>query len=257
MAEERPTREAIIRAIAVALEPLSYVYAMWEGGAVAFDRLDQWSDIDICIDADDARVTEVFPHVERALQAIAPIQLKYDVPSPSLGEYVQAFYRLKDTPRFMIVDLAVFKHSAQDKLLEPEIHGQARLHFNKAGALRIPALDRAALEATLRARLERIGKRYRMFGCFIEKEIMRANWIEALDLYYRLVLDSLIEVLRIKHRPARHDFRTRYVRYDLPDGVVTRLRDLYFVKDEEDLRGKLRLAHEWLEQMLASADIGL
>jgi hypothetical protein len=256
MPEERPTRDTIIRGIAVALEPLPYVYAMWEGGAVAFDRLDEWSDIDICVDADDSRVTDVFPHVEGALEAISRIEVRYDVPSPSLGEYVQAFYRLKDTSRFMIVDLAVFKHSAEDKLLEPEIHGGARFHFNKGGAVRIPSLDRDALRGTLRARLERIGKRYDMFGCFVEKEIMRANWIEALDLYYRLILDSLIEILRIKHRPVRHDFRTRYIRYDLPGDVVGRLCDLYFVRDEEDLRGKLQLAREWLEEMLTIEDLG-
>ena len=122
MAEDRKlNRDDITGAIARALEPLDFVHAMWEGGAIAFDRVDEWSDIDICVDADDERVKEAFPVVERALEALAPIELKYDILAPSLGEYVQAFYRLEGAGKFMLVDFAVFRHSAKDKLLVPEI----------------------------------------------------------------------------------------------------------------------------------------
>ena len=46
-------RKEIISAIVSALEPLDYVYALWEGGAVGFNRVDEWSDIDIHIDVDE------------------------------------------------------------------------------------------------------------------------------------------------------------------------------------------------------------
>ena len=50
------TRSAILTTLRQALEPLPYVHAMWEGGAAAFGRVDEWSDIDLQVDADDLRV---------------------------------------------------------------------------------------------------------------------------------------------------------------------------------------------------------
>jgi hypothetical protein len=244
------TRDRIVRAVADVLEPLDYVYAMWEGGAVAFDRVDEWSDVDICVDAADDRVEEAFPVVEQALESLAPIELKYDVTGPKLGEYVQAFYRLEGTSEFMLVDFAVFKHSAPDKLLEPEIHGASRFHFNKGDAVKIPHLDRDGLHRTLGKRVEDLGKRFEMFACFVIKEIERGNYIEAHDFYNRFVLGSLVEALRIKHKPVRHDFRTRYVHHDLPPEVVKELVGLYFVKEHEDLRQKYEAASKWFRRTI-------
>lgn len=250
------SREVIIKTIVAALEPLDYVYALWEGGAAAFGRLDEWSDIDICVDAADERIKDAFPVVERALESLAPIELKHEITEPTLGEYVQAFYRLKGTSEFMLIDFAVFKHSAPDKLLVPEIHGEAVFHFNKDDALKCPPLDREYLKRKLETRVDRIRRRLETFGCFVPKEISRGNYIDALTLYYRLILGSLVEVLRIRYKPARHDFGTRYVHYDLPAQVVERLQELYFVKDEGDLRAKHRLAEQWLSQAIEEIDFG-
>jgi hypothetical protein len=249
-----PERHRIVQVIVDALQPLDFVYALWEGGAVAFDRVDEWSDIDICVDAEDDRVEEAFPVVERALKGLAPIELKYDVDFPKLGDYVQAFYRLKGLPRFMVVDFAVFRHSAEDKLLEPEIHGQSKFHFNKDGVVQIPHLDRSQFVSGLRKRVATIRKRFDMFGCFVEKEILRGNWIEAIHLYHRFTLGLLVETLRIGHRAARHDFGTRYIYRDLPPAVVKRLEALYFVRDADDLQQKYRKAEQWLLDAMEQVD---
>jgi hypothetical protein len=249
-----PTRENIVRALVNALEPLDFVYALWEGGAVAFDRVDQWSDIDICVDAKDDRVEDALPVAEQALKTLAPIALKYDVDFPKLGDYVQAFYRLKGTTKFMVVDLAVFRHSAPDKLLEPEIHGRSKFHFNKGNAVTIPRLDPSQFLGKLRNRVGSMRRRFAMFGCFVEKEILREHWIEAIHFYHRFTLGLLAELLRIHYNPVRHDFATRYVYYDLPRPVVERLEDLYFVKDTGDLRIKYRMAEKWILEVIEQLD---
>jgi hypothetical protein len=251
------SREDIVAAVVSALEPLDYVHAVWEGGAVAFDRVDQWSDIDICVSADDGRILECFPIAERALSALAPIALKYEMKQTMSPGYAQAFYRLEGTSECLLVDFAVFKHTWPDKLLEPEIHGKARFHFNKRGAVAIPSLDQAKLADDIRAALGNIRKRFETFNCFISKEISRKNHIEAVTLYHRLILDSLVDVLRIRHKPVRHGFKTRYVHYDLPPEVVTRLEDLFFVRDEHDLAAKFTQAKQWFYDTLAEIDDGV
>lgn len=252
--QKKLTRDEITGAIAGALEPLDFVYAMWEGGAVANDRADQWSDIDICVAAEDNRVKDLFPVVERALEALAPIELKYDVLAPTLGEYVQAFYRLEGAGKFMLVDFAVFKLSAEDKLLEPEIHGNAIFHFNKRGAVEVPALDPGKHIAAMKTALERTRGKCQMFAPFVEKEIMRGDYLRALDLYQRLVLGALVQALRMKHKPEHYDFGLSYNRHHLPAEVVGRLEDLYFVRDGKDLSDKYRRALAWYDQVFKEID---
>lgn len=246
----RAARDDIVKAVVRALEPLDYVYAVWEGGAVAFDRVDRWSDIDICVDAEDLRVGECFPEVEKALTALRPIALKFEMKQTMSAGYVQAFYRLEGTDECMLIDFAVFKHSWPDKLLEPEIHGRAKFHFNKGGAVKIPRLDRRKLAGDLRAALENSRMRLETFGCFVPKEIGRKNWIEAITLYQRLALDSLVDLLRIRYKPVRFGFKTRYVHYDLPPEVVDRLQALYYVGDVQDLAVKYAEARAWFQSEL-------
>ena len=50
MAKKTPlTRDSIIRTLTAELQPLPSVHAFWEAGAAAFNRIDEWSDIDLYI----------------------------------------------------------------------------------------------------------------------------------------------------------------------------------------------------------------
>jgi len=256
MEKGKISRGEITAAIAGALEPLDYVYAMWEGGAVAFDRVDEWSDIDICISADDDRMREPFAIVEKALESIAPIELKYDVKGPRLGEYVQAFYRLEGAGPFLLIDFAVFKHSAADKLQERELHGNSRFHFNKDGAVTVPALDRKAFMEKVRDTLEDLPTKMDMFVAFIPKEVYRGNLVSGVDFYHRFLLVALAQVLRLRHNPARYDFGLKYVRHDLPPDVVKHFEELYMVRDADDLLKKYQDAKKWFDETVRSIDPG-
>ena len=238
-------RDRIIASIVRALEPEPFVYALWEGGALAFNRLDEWSDIDICVSAEDDRILECFPLVERALETVSPIKLKHEMKQTLSPGYVQAFYRLEGTPECMLVDLAIFKASWPDKILEPEIHGTAKFHFNKGGRVKIPRLDPRKLSGDLHNALAHARMRFEIFNCFVPKQINRGNLIEAVALYHRVVLDSLVDVLRIRHKPERFGFKTQYIHYDLPREVSERLQDLYMIRDKEDLQKKYLQAKRW------------
>src|SRR5690348_9403071 len=70
-------RQQIIEAMITALKPLEYVHAFWEGGAAAFGRVDEWSDIDAYLLVDDAKIADAFLAVEKALESVSPIRQKY------------------------------------------------------------------------------------------------------------------------------------------------------------------------------------
>lgn len=129
------TREIVIQTLVDALEPLDYVHALWEGGAAAFDRIDEWSDIDLYLVVDDKRVDETFLAVEAALKSMSLIKQKYNVSHPPESGLFQTFYKLEDASEYLIIDLAVLTLSSPDKFLETEIHGNAVFYFSLLGQI--------------------------------------------------------------------------------------------------------------------------
>jgi len=115
----RLTRDVIIRTLVEALEPIDYLHAFWKGGAAAFSRIDEWSDIDIYLVVDDGKVDETFLAVESALRSLSLIKLKYEITQTSWPGVSQAFYKLEGANEYLIIDLAILTLSASDKFLEP------------------------------------------------------------------------------------------------------------------------------------------
>jgi hypothetical protein len=231
-------RAEIIEVLVNALKPLDYVHAFWEGGAAAFNRIDEWSDINVNLAVDDNKATETFFAVEKALNSLSSIEQKVEIKHPLESGISQAFYKLENASKYLLVDLAAFDLSSPDKFLEPETHGKSVFYFNKSDKIKIPTLNKNELIKNLQKRLVDLKARFDMFNVFVQKEINRANRLEAIDLYHRITLTSLIEALRIKHKPVHHEFRTRYVHYELPSEILQKLERLYFVEDEEDLQEK-------------------
>jgi len=243
-------RTAIIQTISNTLSRLAHVRAFFEGGAVGFNRLDEWSDIDLYILVDDNKTKETFDAVEKALTSLSRITQKYDVPQTQWKNVSQAFFRLEGTSEYMIIDLAVVETSSEEKFLEPTVHGKTVFYINRDDCVRIPGLDVESLTKKIQGKIERMQARFRMFNCFVQKEINRGNLIEAMDLYYNLTLASLLEALRIQYYPVHYDFRTRYVHRELPKRVVRRLEHLYFVRNRKELQEKYGRATGWFHETI-------
>ena len=251
---DRLTREVIVQTLTDALEPLDYIHAFWEGGAAAFERIDEWSDIDLYLVVGDNKVEETFLSVEKTLKSLSNIEQKYDVTHPPESGIFQAFYRLEGANEYLVIDLAVLKLSSPDKFLEPEIHGYAVFFFNKSDRVKPPPLDKNALFRKLQKRSERLQSRFAMFNNFVQKEINRGNYLEAMGFYRAITLASLAEALRIKYNAVHYDFKLHYIRYELPSDIIKKLEHLYFIKDETDLQEKYNEATEWFPGIVSEID---
>jgi predicted nucleotidyltransferase len=232
------------------LKPLGYVHAFYESGAIAFNRADKWSDIDLYLVVDDEKTGDAFVKVETALKSLSPIKQKFAIPQLPWPGVSQAFYRLERASNYLLIDLAVIKLSGPEKFLEPEIHGKAIFYFNKSKKVRVPALNKEELTENLQQKLKRLKDRFAMFNIFVQKEINRGNYLEALVLYHSITLGSVVDVLRIKYSPFHYDFKTRYVKYELPKQVTKRLERLHFVKDRKDLLEKYRESTKWFNVII-------
>jgi hypothetical protein len=245
-------RDEILSALEISLKPIDEVYALWEAGAAAFNRVDQWSDIDLMVDVQDDYVDQTWRVIENTLLGLSPIELRFELPQPAWHGHSQVFYRLKDASPFLYVDALVMQHSNPNKFLEVEGHGLPKVLFDKIGVTQAPSFDPQALHTKLVRQLKQMKVTFELFQTETAKELNRGNNIEAISFYYASTIRPLVELLRIRYMdvPARHKFYTRYIQYDLPTDVVEKLSELFYVCDAADLAEKHRRAGEWFRQVM-------
>lgn len=238
-------RKTIIETIVETLKPLDFVYALWEGGAVSFNRLDRWSDIDIMVVCEDDAIDKVFKNTEKMLKKISDMEVIYEVPKSASQGFYQKFYKLKDADEFMLIDFAVAKLSKPDKFLQKEIHGIPMVYFDKKKITVVPPINRKTFNKQKKARLNVLKTKFDLFNIFFLKEINRKNYVEAVEFYNAFMLGSLVTVLRMKYAPFHYDFRAKYIYYDLPKRITKKLEKLYFIKDKNDLTRKYKIIKNW------------
>lgn len=244
------TKEVIVNAIVKALEKLEYVQALWEMGAISFNRVDEWSDIDFLAIVDDDKVDETWEVAEKTLKSLSEIEVRHKVPEPGFKNISHCFYKLKHTNPYLMVDIALIRESNEYKFLQQKIHGKPFVHFDKKGMVKDAGFDEQEQLAKIAERKQELKRYFTLFHPFIEKEIKRGNYIEAISHHYTINLRILIEALRMRHCFERYDFHFRYVHYDLPEIVVMRLAKLHFVSGPKDLLEKSKEAEQWFWEII-------
>ncbi len=241
------TRTDIINLLSLTLEPMEEVYALWEGGAAANNRLDQWSDIDLMIDVEDNAVEKTVNQVEKALLSLSPFKLQYVLPAPTWHGHYQSFILLADTSPFLMIDYCVIQHSNPNKFTEPEIHGCALVHFDKLDVVATPPQNPIEWEKKLHKRLETLKINFDLFQPLVEKEIHRRHLLDCFSFYQGMTIRPLVEVLRIKYDPYHHNFHTRYANDVFPRPVLNQLEELIYVTSLEDIAAKMLKAKALFE----------
>lgn len=242
----------IINGLKQALEPLSFVNGMIEGGAAAFGREDAYSDIDLYLDVADDQIEETFLALEEGLRGLGPIAVQYEVPQPAWHGLYQKFYRLQNAPEWLMIDLAIMKTSGSHEFLEPKIHGKQIIHFDKIGLdSRLEPFDEAGHTQQIARRLVTLEAKMKLFAHLPRKLLWRQHYIDALAAYRGQILIPLVELIRIKHDPLRYTFSTRYLYYIAPAEVVSRYERLSFVGSPEQLKPYIEEAEVWFWELHA------
>lgn len=243
-------RDRITSAVCQALQPLPNVLAGWEGGSVAFNATDEYSDIDLNFLVDDAAsLEELYSTSEVAIGSVSPITAVHPEPP---GRY----YKLQDGSEFFLVDLCFFRSGASDRKLDVERHGQVRRLFDKGEWLESSGAEAVSVEARRRKRLQELEGWFAVSQTFVWKAVHRGQQIEALAAFWGYTLRPLVELLRMRYCPARWDFGMRYLHRDLPGPVYRELRDIMFVQDPAALADHLAKAVEWGENLLQEHGAG-
>lgn len=237
-------RDRITDVVSNALQPLPHVLAGWESGSVAFDRADEYSDIDLNFLLDDALpVGPLFAVVESALETVSPVAASHSEPP---GRY----FKLKGVGDFLLVDVCLYRTGNFKERLDSERHGRIRPLFDKGQWLRSDDSARVSQDARRARRLDELKAWFSVSQTFVRKAILRGQEVEALAAFWGYTLKPLVELLRMRHCPPRWDFGMRYLDRDLPGPVYDELRGMMFVEDFDNLAEHLAKATAWGEQLL-------
>ena len=238
-------RDTILEAFRAAFEPRPYALALWEGGSAAFGRTDEWSDVDLMLVVADEAVDAAADAVAEVIAALGGASLCHVLPQPTWHGYWQAFYRLARATPFLMVDLCIVKAGASEKLLARQVHGEAQVHFDKAGVTAAPDWDAAAQAARRLRRLTTVATTFPLFQPLVEKELRRGQGLLALAFYQGMTLRPLLELLRMRHDPERFDFGWHALGRVLPAATLRRLEPLAFIAGPEQLAERRAEAERW------------
>jgi hypothetical protein len=248
------TRQLIIDRLVSVLEPMESVLAFWQGGAAAFNRVDEWSDIDFMLLSTDDQDEAVLALTEKTLASISPIESKLDLPQPTWHGHLQSFYRLENASPFHFIDLLVMKESSPNRFIERQIHGKPLLHFDKGDYLKDDHFDNAAHMLKLRERKKELEKEFSFFQVLTNKELIRQNWLDALPFFQRYTLAPILELLRMQYSPARFNFNLRYIYIDLPEEWAAKIEPLFFLQPSKDFEDKFQQAQTLYKEVSADFD---
>ncbi|MFZ5817369.1 MAG: nucleotidyltransferase domain-containing protein [Bacillota bacterium] len=244
-------REALLRSLRERLGGCDGALAFWEQGSKAMGRADELSDLDLYLIVAEGAVEEVSRQVEEALEQVAPIDLRLVLPQPTWHGHWQAFYRMAGLSPYLQVDIVLMKESSANWFLEPEIHGEPQILFDKKGLVRPVPTDAAAFAERLAKRLPLLEAPAELFHIFVGKELQRGREVDALSFYQGVLVGRLVEALRIRYSPWRYNFGLRYLREDLPAPVYAQIRSLVYVAGPEELPAKKERALSLLRETLA------
>lgn len=233
-------RNEVITQLRSATEPLLYVYAFWLEGADAYERADAYSDLDLWFDVDGEHLDEVMELCCHTLTELAALDIDFEEPHPS-PDIRQRMLHLRGSSPYLILDLCLQRHG-RSVALNPDADA-AKVIFDKTGVVRFEASPVCDLSAEVAA----LEKRFMLKKRWVDKELERANLIEALSAYHSFTLAPLVKLLRFKYCPAKADFGTKHLSYDLPAGVVARLEPLFSVTSLPDLGSKQAEAESWFK----------
>lgn len=239
------SRTKIVDHLIKSLNPYTYIYALWESGATAFNRVDNYSDVDLSVQVAEDKVEDVIKLFEKKLTQLAPLEIKYRIPEPTWHGNSNVLYKIGSTSKFLIFDVKFLVRDSIMRFLEVERHGNAKIYFDKLGGSGKTKLNKTRHKERVKNQFKYIAGTFPFFSLLAEKELARGKNIEAILNYNEFLIKPLITLLRIKYKPERFDFGQTNLEFDLPATVLEKLNSLCYVDSPENLSGKIESVKKW------------
>lgn len=199
-----------------------FIIAAWEGGSAATNRLDQYSDLDLCLVVEDDQVERTFQELDSFIDEQFGIIRKYRLPEPTWHGASQCFYVIDHVEPMIYLDIAVLKKSNPDKLMESDRHGHAVVWFDHEHIYNPTPSDPNTIKERGKKLFATTTQMDFLIMLEIEKGILRGRFYDVFPTYMGFISRYLSVFLNLKYRPEKADFGLRYglIDYDQKDALL-------------------------------------
>ncbi|MBN8597965.1 MAG: nucleotidyltransferase domain-containing protein [Planctomycetes bacterium] len=247
-------REEIISGLRERLHENPEIRAIWLGGSDANKRADAWSDIDLMVIGAPGKTEAVAAAIERAVEEISPIRIRFRLPMPTWHGFEQAFYQLENAPEELMIDWLIVEEGKPHPWFEKERHGVGRVLFDKIGVVKEQSVDVDACRGAAAKKVSELRLKFPLYRHLPVKFARRGLPVDAAYFYQALVLRPLVDLLRCVHCVERHDFGFRYLRDDLPRDVYGEIERLCWPSGPGEIPGAVERASALFQKALEQWD---
>lgn len=204
------TKKEIIKKLRPFVEANQEIVAAWEGGSNATGNEDMYSDLDLMIVTQNESKERVYDLLVDYLESEFGIERKYRVKEPTWHGFSQGFFKLKNTPEYFYIDMAVMTKDTDDKFTSEHRHGKATIWFDKENVIDTRPLSNDIIKQKIETMYKRATDVDFLFIIETKKQLYRHNFSEAFTAMYRFLQSSASVMFNLEHRPYQVDFGLRY-----------------------------------------------
>jgi predicted nucleotidyltransferase len=232
------------------------VRACWVGGSAATGGYDDHSDLDLNVLAAPGTFARVFADLVASLQESFGLTSLWLLPESTYSDGRQLFATLDEDPGGLatptrLVDLVVFEPTDEHRCIDVRRHGTPLVRFDPDGLVVVRHDDEEGLHRGAAETIDQIRQRRLVAEWLVYRATARGHLPEAVSLYLRFALLPVIQLLRARDCPARHDYLFRYLHTDLRQEDAARIDTL--LPGVERLRELSAECFAWQDELLATA----
>ena len=232
------------------------VLVIWVGGSAATGGWDEWSDLDVDLLCTTGTHDATYERLLGRLHDDFDVDHVWELPREVWPDGRQCFVNLQHRPGRLeeptrIIDLHLSSLSAEHTRIDVRRHGTPIVVHDPDGLIELRHDDAAQTQQAIDAAVEQVRQRRGTGEWLVNRALARGHDAEAVDLYLRFALGSVVRMVRVEHCPWRHDYGLRYLGEDLPADVAARVAALVpGTEGGGELRAQSAACFAWLDELL-------
>ncbi len=229
------------------------VRACWIGGSAATGGYDDHSDLDLNMLAAPGTYVRVFDDLVESLQKSFELTSLWVLPESTYPDGRQLFATFDPDPGALtsptrLVDIVVYEPTDEHRHVDVRRHGTPLVRFDPDGLVVVRDDDEEGLLRGAAETVDQIRQRRLVAEWLVNRAIARDHRPEAVSLYLRFALLPVVQLLRVRDCPERHDYLFRYLHTDLRQEDAARIDPL--LPGVERLRELSAECFAWQDELL-------
>lgn len=230
------------------------VVATWVCGSSVTGGYDDWSDLDVELLASPGTFVAVFDRLLSSYRELFAPSSIWHIPEsvdPAVRQIISAIDAdpgsLSAPTR--ILDVVVRDCDESSRRVDVVRHGPPLVLHDPGGVVELGPESVSDQERQIADTITQIRQRREVGQWLVNRAVARGQLPEALSLYLRFALTPVVQLLRIRDCPRRHDYGLRYLRTDLSPADAARIDTL--LPGTDRLRELSDACFAWQDDLLA------